>query len=56
MTKCTRCNGHKTIIGMGHMKEKCPECKGLGLLVKLTLNAEEKTTTKNKTNAKDKKG
>lgn len=31
MKNCTTCNGHKTVTGMGHMKEKCPLCKGTGL-------------------------
>ena len=30
MNKCTRCDGTKKIIGMGYMKEKCPECNGVG--------------------------
>ena len=33
MKKCQKCRGHKTILGMGGIKLKCEECKGLGFLV-----------------------
>ncbi len=33
MKKCQKCRGHKTILGMGGIKLKCEDCKGLGFLV-----------------------
>lgn len=33
MKKCTKCNGHKQILGMGGMKSKCTDCAGLGFMV-----------------------
>lgn len=32
MIKCSRCNGHKTILGMGNMRENCKECEGKGFI------------------------
>lgn len=43
------CNGNKMINGMGHMKEKCPQCKGVG-----TIAVPEKPAVKPK-KAKEKK-
>lgn len=33
MKKCVRCNGNKTILGMGAMRVKCHECKGIGFMM-----------------------
>lgn len=33
MKKCIKCNGHKTLLGMGGMRLKCPECKGIGFMM-----------------------
>jgi len=32
MKRCDRCQGMKRVDGMGGMKERCPKCKGVGLL------------------------
>jgi len=33
MKKCQHCRGHKTILGMGGIRSKCNDCKGLGFMV-----------------------
>ncbi len=35
MKKCQHCRGHKTILGMGGIRSKCNDCKGLGFLVEV---------------------
>lgn len=30
LKNCSRCEGSKKVIGMGCMKEDCPQCKGVG--------------------------
>ena len=42
MKKCTKCNGHKNILGMGGMKLKCTDCAGVGFMVE-TKKDEVKT-------------
>jgi DnaJ-class molecular chaperone len=32
MKVCRTCYGNKTISGMGHMKEKCKNCDGKGVV------------------------
>jgi len=32
MKKCPICNGHKYILGMGSMREKCKYCGGKGFI------------------------
>lgn len=30
--RCEMCAGRKEIIGLGAIKKKCPECKGVGYI------------------------
>lgn len=32
LTRCERCTGRKMILGLGAMKVKCPNCKGVGFI------------------------
>ena len=43
MKKCIKCNGHKTILGMGGMRLKCTECKGIGFMVEAKAPATVET-------------
>ena len=36
VTRCTVCNGHKSILGLGNMVKKCHECKGIGFVSLIT--------------------
>ncbi len=30
MGPCSLCNGHRHILGLGNLREKCPRCDGIG--------------------------
>lgn len=32
MVKCEKCKGEKFIMGLGYMREKCPQCSGKGFV------------------------
>ena len=36
---CSMCKGHRSIMGMGHMKRKCPGCKGSGVALVIQISA-----------------
>jgi DnaJ-class molecular chaperone len=43
MMRCEICNGKKTIIGLGSIIKKCPECSGIGYLkVEIVKQKKEK--------------
>lgn len=52
MAVCNKCNGNKTILGMGSMKEKCPACKGVGSITETPKKA--KPESKKSEKPKDK--
>lgn len=41
MIKCKTCNGQKHYVGMGGMREKCRECKGVGFLADSTSDKKD---------------
>lgn len=47
MKRCLVCEGNKTVIGMGNMKEKCKACNGKGFLPETEkVNVKEKEKQK----------
>lgn len=60
MKKCQSCNGNKTVLGMGNMREDCKPCSGKGFMpevepIKVTAeHIKEKTKEKAKNERNDK--
>lgn len=38
--RCYKCAGQKRVLGIGHMEDDCPVCKGLGTIEDDLIKAE----------------
>ena len=49
---CKTCKGLKKVMGMGMMKESCPDCKGLGVTKSEELSKSKSVSEKKVTRKK----